>query len=136
MSRARSHSAPNITGKLSRRETRTRSLVSATVHSGMAKAVNAAFSAAAMPAQPSTSVLSQSYSRTAGTPPFTPAPASATGNLRDQADLAVRFQPGAVGVLVDLAVDRHRHALLDLFAQAGITLLEFDHETAEGVGRP
>ena len=60
MSRARSHSAPNMTGKLSRRETRTRARVSATLQRGMAKAANAAFSAAAMPAQPSTSVLSQS----------------------------------------------------------------------------
>ena len=60
MSRRFSHSAPNIAGKLSRNETRTRALVSATLHAGMAKAPNTALSAAAMPAQPSTSVLSQS----------------------------------------------------------------------------
>ena len=47
-------------GKLSRNDTRTRARVSSAVQCGMAKAVNTALSAAAMPAQPSTRVLSQS----------------------------------------------------------------------------
>src|SRR5579883_940130 len=67
MSRARSHSDPNMTGKLSRSDTRTRSLVSATLQAGMANSANTALSATVMPAQPSTSVLSQSYSSAVGT---------------------------------------------------------------------
>jgi hypothetical protein len=34
----------------------------------------------------------------------------------DQVDLAFGVERGEVGVLEDLAVDRHRHALLDLAA--------------------
>src|SRR5215813_5285763 len=44
---------------------------------------------------------------------------SAAADFRDQVDLAVGAQRREVGVLEDLAVDRHRHTLLDLPAEAG-----------------
>src|SRR6202042_654574 len=44
-------------------------------------------------------------------------------NLRDQVDFAVRLQHGGIRVLVDLAVDRHRHAVLHLLAQTRKALL-------------
>src|ERR1700722_14285021 len=66
MSRARSHASPNITGKLSFSDTLTRFFVSWTVHRGLPKASNVAFSAAVIPTHPSTNVLSQSNSSTVG----------------------------------------------------------------------
>ena len=54
ISRACSHWSPNITGKLSRKETRTRLRVSSTVQSLWPKAEKAALSAAVMPTHPST----------------------------------------------------------------------------------
>lgn len=60
MSRARSHSLPNMMGKLSRSEVRTRDLVSATVQLGRLKASKVALRPAVTPAQASTRVLSQS----------------------------------------------------------------------------
>jgi hypothetical protein len=44
---------------------------------------------------------------------------SAAADLKDQVDLALGFQRNEVGVLEDFAVDRHRHAFLDLAAEAG-----------------
>ena len=56
---------------------------------------------------------------------------SAAADLWDQVDLAVGLERGQIGVLVDLAVDRHRHALLDLMAEAGIAAIELKDEAAE-----
>ena len=39
---------------------------------------------------------------------------SAAADFGDQVDFAVGVERGEVGVLVDLAVDRHRHAFVDL----------------------
>jgi hypothetical protein len=44
---------------------------------------------------------------------------SAAADFGDQVDLALGFQRNEVGVLEDFAVDRHRHAFLDLAAEAG-----------------
>jgi len=41
-------------------------------------------------------------------------PSSAAADFWDQVDFAFRLQRGEVGVLEDLAVDRHRHAFVDL----------------------
>ena len=55
-----------MAGKLSRNDERARARASAAVQCGMAKTLNTALRAAAIAAQPSTRVLSQSYSRTVG----------------------------------------------------------------------
>ena len=39
---------------------------------------------------------------------------SAAADLKDQIDFALGVERGGVGVLEDIAVDRQRHALLDL----------------------
>src|SRR6516162_9279054 len=58
---------------------------------------------------------------------------SAAADLRDQIDLAVGAQRGEVGVLKDLAVNRHRHALLDLAAETREPAVELEHHPAESV---
>src|ERR1700732_503142 len=60
MSRAASHRSPKICGKLSRKLSRTRWWVSASLHSGLSIARIRKFSASWIVAQLSTSVLSQS----------------------------------------------------------------------------
>src|SRR6266566_679010 len=60
-------------------------------------------------------------------------PASAAADLRDQHDLAVGVELGLVGVLEDLAVDRHRHALVDLMAEAGKATLQLGDQPAHRV---
>src|SRR5215472_6432389 len=52
---------------------------------------------------------------------------------RDQVDLAAVAERRVVGVLVDHAIDRDRHAVLDLAAEAGEALVELEHEAAEGL---
>ena len=52
----------------------------------------------------------------------------------DQVDLALGFQRDEVGVLEDFAVDRHRHALLDLAPEAGEAAVEPEDDPAEIVG--
>src|SRR5689334_6982624 len=49
-----------------------------------------------------------------------PSGRSPPADLRDDADLAVGAEAGRVVVLKNLAIDGDRHALLDLFAEAGI----------------
>src|SRR4051794_27674226 len=66
MSRACSQAAPNISGKVSRNERRTRPLTSSSVQAGRPCAAKAALSPAAIAAQPSTSVLSQSQRTATG----------------------------------------------------------------------
>jgi hypothetical protein len=44
--------------------------------------------------------------------------AAAAADLWDQDDFALGLELHQVGVLKDLAVDRHRHTLLDLAAEA------------------
>src|SRR5271163_4309761 len=44
-----------------------------------------------------------------------------------------RLELSQVGVLEDFAVDRHRHALLDLAPEAGIATVELQHHAAESV---
>ena len=56
----------------------------------------------------------------------------------DQVDLALGFQRNEEGVLEDFAVDRHRHAFLDLAAEAGVPAVELETcatlETARRLG--
>src|SRR5579872_4269138 len=59
---------------------------------------------------------------------------SAAADLRDQHDLAAGVERLEVGVLKDLAVDRHRHRLVDLPAEPGKAALEFGNHAAHGVG--
>src|SRR3984893_483452 len=56
---------------------------------------------------------------------------SAAADLGDQVDLAFGVERGEIGVLEDFAVDRHRHALLDLAAEAGEAALELQNHPAE-----
>src|SRR5436190_14737704 len=70
---------------------------------------------------------------------ITPLPAvakiwSAAADLRDQHDLTVRAELRLVGVLEDLAIDRHRHAFIDLMPQAGEAPLELGDHPAHRVG--
>src|SRR5580692_7190329 len=62
-------------------------------------------------------------------PPMLPA-----ADLWNQHDLTVRIQRRRIGVLIDLAIDGDRHAVLDLLAKAGKALLQFHDEPAE-IGR-
>lgn len=59
---------------------------------------------------------------------------STAADLGDQVNLAIGVERRQIGVLVDLAVDRHGHPLLDLMAEAGIAALKLDDEAAE-IGR-
>src|SRR5438105_2322216 len=56
---------------------------------------------------------------------------SAAANFGDEDDLAVWIEWREVGVLKDFAVDRHRHALLDLAAEAGEAAVELQNHAAE-----
>ena len=50
-----------------------------------------------------------------------------------QVDFAVGIELSQIGVLEDLAVDRYRHALFDLAAEAGETAIEFENHPPKGV---
>src|ERR1700730_15807140 len=63
-----------------------------------------------------------------------PSAPSAAADLGDQVDLAFGVERGEIGVLEDFAVDRHRHALLDLAAEAGEAAVELQNHPAEIVG--
>src|SRR5215831_4565596 len=56
--------------------------------------------------------------------------ASAAADLRYQADFAVGAKRLQIGVLVDRAVDRDRHAVLDLAAEPGETAVELEDQPA------
>src|SRR6516225_2651461 len=56
---------------------------------------------------------------------------SAAADFGDQVDLAVRVELGEIGVLEDLAVDRDRHAFLDLTPEAGEAAVELQNHPAE-----
>jgi hypothetical protein len=56
---------------------------------------------------------------------------SAAVDFGDQVDLALGVERGGTGVLEDFAVDRHRHALLDLAAEAGEPPIELQNHPAE-----
>src|SRR5271170_1134403 len=58
---------------------------------------------------------------------------SAAADLGDQVDFAVGVERGEIGVLKDLAVDRHRHAFLDLMAEAGIAAFELKNKATKVV---
>src|SRR6516225_2100921 len=58
---------------------------------------------------------------------------SAAADLRDQIDLAIGFERGEVGVLENLAVDRYRHALVDLAAKTRKPAVELQNHPAESV---
>src|SRR5580658_8226251 len=51
-------------------------------------------------------------------------PASPAADFGDEKNLAVGGQLFEIGVLIDLAVDRHRHPLVDLLPEAGIAPIE------------
>src|ERR1700679_1017168 len=53
-------------------------------------------------------------------------------DLRDQHHFAIGAELRGVGVLEDLAVDRHGHAFLDLPRKAWEAFLQFKHQAAEG----
>ena len=53
---------------------------------------------------------------------------STAADLRDQIDLALGLELRQIGVLEDLAVDCHRHALFDLAAEAGEAAVELEVE--------
>src|SRR5690349_2504796 len=53
-------------------------------------------------------------------------------NLRDQHNLALRAQLRRVRVLKDLAVDSHRHSLLNLLAQARVATVQLQDQATEG----
>jgi hypothetical protein len=61
------------------------------------------------------------------------APASPAADFGDEVDLIVGVERGEVGVLEDLAVDGHRHAFLDLTAEAGKAAVELQDHPAENV---
>src|SRR5437763_3932123 len=56
---------------------------------------------------------------------------SAAADFGDQVDFALGVERGEIGVLEDFAVDRHRHALLDLAAETGVATVELQHHAAE-----
>src|ERR1700730_17212509 len=58
-------------------------------------------------------------------------PGSAAADFGDQIDFAVGIERDEVGVLEDLTVDRHRHALVDLAAETGEAAIEFQDHPAE-----
>src|SRR3984893_18841939 len=60
-----------------------------------------------------------------------PSAPSAAADLGDKVDLAFGVERGEIGVLEDFAVDRHRHALLDLAAEAGKAALKLQNHPAE-----
>src|SRR5437870_6899106 len=62
-----------------------------------------------------------------------PGPGSAVSRRRfwGSEDPAVGVERGEIGVLEDLAVDRHRHALLDLAPEAGVAAIELQDHPAE-----
>src|SRR6185312_5986280 len=70
----------------------------------------------------------------AGSSPAITEPASAAADLGDEVDLAVRADLGAVGVLIDRAVDGDGHALLDLMAEARKALVQFAYQPVK-IGR-
>src|SRR3984893_13439882 len=58
-------------------------------------------------------------------------PTSAAADFGDQVDFAVGVERDEVGVLEDLAVDRHRHAFVDLAAETGKAAVELQYHAAE-----
>jgi len=56
---------------------------------------------------------------------------SAARNLRDQINLRPFRQLCRIGVLVDHPVDRHRHPVLDLLAEAWEALVQLPYQTPE-----
>jgi hypothetical protein len=59
--------------------------------------------------------------------------ALATTDLGDQDDLALGLKRGEIGVLIDLTVDRQRHALVDLVPQVGKAAIELEDQAADNV---
>src|SRR5204863_75484 len=58
-------------------------------------------------------------------------PSSAAADFGNQVDFALGVERGEIGVLEDLAVDRDRHALVDLAAEAGEAAVELKNHPAE-----
>jgi hypothetical protein len=61
------------------------------------------------------------------------AASSAAADLGDQDDLALGLERGEIGVLIDLTVDRYRHAFVDLVTEAWEAAVELEDQAADRV---